>query len=250
MRTVYLLGVSFLLLTSCTRNVQVVTLRGNNVKPTDTGLILDNDTLTLRYTFTSERGRIHFSITNKLNQPLYVDWKRSSLIVGQDKVDYWRDVSGIELTSYNSRYGRYSIGRAVGTVSKDEQVTFIPPKTKIDKQQFVVLPTGNLHLSGTPEVIQEKPKWNPERKKPVNIHTFMYGDEKSPLSFRNYITLSTDKDFKTEFHIDTQFWASDVKVMPYNQLISGPVQLSDGSYSRSIVFDKPDAFYVPLPTQQ
>ncbi len=243
-----LLGMA--LLTSCTRNVQVVTLRGNNVMPTTKGLVLDNDTLTLQYDFSSERGRMHVSVTNKLNQPLYIDWKRSSLIIGQEKIDYWRDVANVQLTSSGNPYSRYSVRSTSGIISREDPVSFIPPKTRIEKNRFVVVPNGALRLSGTPAVVQEKPKWNPDRKKPVNINTFTYGDDQSPLTFRNYLTLSTDKDFKTEFHIDTQFWASDVTVMPYNQLVSGPVRQSDGSYSQTLIFNKPDGFYVPIPLQQ
>jgi hypothetical protein len=249
MKTIHYLALLTLLLTGCSRNVQVVTLRGNNVKPTSEGLVLDNDTLTLRYKFASERGKMQLIVTNKLNQPLYVDWKRSSLIVGEEKIDYWYDVSTVQLTTSDYQFRRYSIGSVAGTISKEDQISFIPPQTKVEKQQFIVLPSGSLSLPGTPDITQEKPKWNPERKKPIDINTFTYGDEKSPLTFRNYLTLSTDKDFKNEFHIDTKFWASDVKVMPYNQLISGPVRQYDGSYSYAPVFDKPDAFFVPLPVQ-
>jgi hypothetical protein len=54
---------------SCTPKIQVVTLRGSNVQPDNEGLVLDNDTLTLRYSFSSERGQMNISLVNKLNQP-------------------------------------------------------------------------------------------------------------------------------------------------------------------------------------
>jgi hypothetical protein len=232
---------------SCTPKVQVVTLRGSNVQPDNEGLVLDNDTLTLRYSFSSERGQMNISLVNKLNQPLYIDWKRSSFIIGQEKLDYWHDVASIDLaeSTYGSRYGRYSISSIQGTVSKEDQITFIPPQTKVSKQQFVVYPNGILSLPGTPELIEEKPTWNPGRKKPVVISNYKYPAPQSPLTFRNYLTLSTDKDFKTEFHIDTKFWASDVQILPRDQVFSQ----FNGTYTLPVSFKKPDGFYITLPTE-
>ena len=234
-------------LISCSPNVQVITLRGSNVRPADEGLVLDNDTLTLRYNFASERGLMHITLVNKLNQPLYVDWKRSSFIVGQDKFDYWYDVASIQLygSTYTNRYSHYAIGSINGTISKDDQVGFIPPQTKLDKQQFVLVPNGPLQLAGPFKIEQEQSN-TVDRRKPVDVMVYAYSVDQSPLTFRNYLTLSTDKDFRTEFHIDTKFWASDVKVLPQEQLL----YKFDGVTLTPVSFKKSDSFYVPIPAQQ
>lgn len=234
------------ILMGCSPNVQVVTLRGSNVRPADEGLVLDTDTLTLRYNFASERGVIHVTLLNKLDQPLYVDWKRSSFIIGQDKLDYWYDVADVQLAGsfMDSRYSRYSVGYLGGTISKEDKVSFIPPQTKLDKQQFVLVPDGHLPLSGSFKTEQEQSNLI-SRKKPVAVNIYTYSADKSPLTFRNYLTLSTDKDFKNEFHIDTKFWASDVRVLPRDQVLSH----FNGTYSEPVTFKKPDSFYVTLPIQ-
>lgn len=252
MKSTFSLLFSLTLLASCAPNVQVVTLRGSNVQPVEEGLVLDNDTLTLRYNFASERGRMHLSIVNKLNQPLYIDWKRSSFIIGQDKIDYWRDVSDVQLSgsssSYTSLYNRYTVGYLGGQISRDDAVGFIPPKTKLEKQQFVIVPNGSLRLPGDFTIEQEKANWV-DRKKPVDVKVYAYVDDKSPLTFRNYLTLSTDKEFKTEFHIDTKFWASDVKVLPRDQVLTVQRSSPEYQYALPVSFKKADSFYVPLPTQ-
>ncbi len=232
------------LLASCTPNIQVVTLRGSNVQPVEEGLVLDNDTLTLRYNFASERGRMHLSIVNKLDRPLYIDWKRSSFIIGQDKVDYWRDVSDVQLSGASSSSSLYYMS---GQLSRDDAVGFIPPQTKLEKQQFVIVPNGTLRLPGTFTIEQEKANWV-DRKKLVDVRLYAYDDAQSPLTFRNYLTLSTDKDFKTEFHSDTKFWASDVKVLPRDQILTRKMS-SEYDYSLPIPFKKADSFYLTLPTQ-
>ena len=252
MKSTFLLLFLLALLSSCTPNIQVITLRGSNVEPVEEGLVLDNDTLTLRYNFASERGRMHLSIVNKLNQPLYIDWKRSSFIIGQDKIDYWRDVSDVQLSgsssSYATLYNRYTTGYMNGQISRDDAVGFIPPQTKLEKQQFVIVPNGTIKLPGDFTIEQEKANWV-DRKKPVDVKMYTYDDDKSPLTFRNYLTLSTDKDFKTEFHIDTKFWASDVKVLPRDQVLMVQRSSQEYQYGLPVPFKKADSFYVTLPMQ-
>ncbi len=247
---------SLLLLDGCTPNAQLVTLRGNNVKPDADGLVLDNDTLTLRYSFYSERGLMNLTLFNKLNVPLYVDWKKSAFIVGKNKLDYWYDVADVNLTGSSYRYYHSSTGSLSGTISKEDQVAFIPPRTELVKRQFIVLPGGELPLLGQPALKQEPATYEPgNQKKLVNVQQYSYLPEQSPLTFRNFLTLSTQRDFQKEFFIDTNFWAADVRVMPKPQLEGGMVT---GSNTISVAdgyqhpYQSADAFYVimKLPDSQ
>ena len=233
-------------LIGCTPKIQVVTLRGSNVRPASDGLILDNDTLTLRYDFASERGQMHITVYNKLNHPLYIDWKRSSFIIGQDKVDYWQDIADVNLAgaTYGNRYLFYSVSYITGTIAKEDMVGFIPPQTRIEKRQFVIVPQGNIPLRGA-FTTEKEPSKMTDRRKTVDVVVYEYASAESPLKFRNYLTFSTDKDFKNEFHIDTNFWASGVKVLPRDQILS----YFNGTYLEPIAFKKPDSFYVPLPIE-
>ena len=240
--------------TSCltSSSVQVVTLRGSNVRPTNDGLVLDNDTLTLRYNFASERGTMQVSIVNKLDKPLYIDWQRSSFIIGQKTHEYWYDVANVKLSSsgYAYRYGKSTLSSinasTEGTISKDSPITFIPPHTKILKREFTVVPKGVVPMPGTPEVSQEQARWIASTKKMITVRSYSYPSEQSPLQFRNYLTLSMDKAFTKEFYIDTQFWASDIRVEPGSQVV-------DLTYNRTYVSEKSfvqkDGFYVVLPSK-
>ncbi|MBC3786121.1 hypothetical protein [Spirosoma utsteinense] len=250
MKPVALLTLCVAALSACSPNAQLVTLRGNNVRPDPAGLVLDNDSLTLRYNFSSQRGQMSLSLLNKLDRPLYIDWKRSAFIVGQNKLGYWQDVAAVDLTNSaaGGRFALYSIGSINGTITKDEQIGFIPPRTRLEKKQFVVVPSGNLRMTGKPDVVQEESKRNPNQKKPTLINVYTYAADQSPLRFRNYLTLSTDKDFKTEFTIDTDFWASDIRVVPLEQLTGTAIQQPDGTYSYQQSFNKPDSFYIPIQT--
>ena len=256
MKTVLSLLIAGFLATACSPKAQLVTLRATNLRPvTDQGLVMDTDTLTLRYSFTEERGQMHILLVNKLNRPLYVDWKRSSFIIGKEKLDYWHDVADVNLntSAVNSWHGRYTVGSINGVISKDDAVGFIPPGTQLEKRQFVIYPNGSIRLPGQPEIVEEASK-TIGRKKPVAVDVYTYQPDQSPLQFRNYLTLSTDKDFRTEFHIDTKFWASDIRVMPASQLTGVALHEYEsgdytGSYTVPIPFKKPDGFYIRLPIQ-
>ena len=236
-------------LSACSRQAQLVTLQGNNVQPVDDGLVLNSDTLTLIYSFSRERGQMELTLINRLERPLYVDWKRSAFVMGQDQYAYWQDVADVNLSNWGSQYGRYSVGSTVGTISKNDQVGFILPQSRIVKQQFVLVPRSSLSLTGPFNVVGEKPLNNLYSKKPVDVKVYTYSDGQSPLQFRNYLTLSTDKEFQTEFVIDTKFWASDVRVLPLDQVEPITTQQPDGSYTVSKPFFKPNKFYVPLPVE-
>ncbi len=246
MKAYLLLIAGALLLGSCTPQAQLITLRGSNVKPATDGLMLDNDTLTLRYSFYSERGVMKLTLYNKLPVPLYIDWKKSAFIVGKTKLDYWYDVASVNLTGSSYRYYRSANTTLSGTISKDDQVGFIPPRTELVKQEFVIVPGGELSLSGQPALKQASPTFygaNP--KKLINIQEYSYLPDQSPLTFRNFLTLSTQRDFQREFYLDTSFWASDVRVMPRTQLEGDIVTASDGSNGATQhPYKSPDAFYV------
>lgn len=260
MKTLLTIIGALLLFSGCaTTKSQLITLSSNNLKVTPRqGFVYNTDTLRLSYQFFSERGVIHLTIENKSARPLYVDWKRSALIIGQNKLDYWYDVAAVNLygTAYTSTYARYfrnwNSGNSTialnGSISKDNAVDFIPPGTKIEKDQFLLVPGAALNLPG--QYLTEKvPSTDPLNTKPAELQVYQYTDANSPFSFRNYLTLATDKDFKNEIVLDNKFWASDVKVMSLSQLTG--INMADPDFAsisqstlKSFPYYRPDAFFI------
>jgi hypothetical protein len=91
-----------------------------------------------------------FYFYNKLNKPIYIDWKNSSFIYNGNKLDYWIDETVTNSASY---YGAYyykgepirpgltaSQGIALNNSKtfKPERITFIPPKANINRSQFKI----------------------------------------------------------------------------------------------------------------
>ncbi|MDR6196207.1 hypothetical protein [Siphonobacter sp. SORGH_AS_0500] len=226
------------LLYACSPKVQVVTLQSDNVTLQDNKFVYDTDTLRITYNFQGENGVIRMNIYNKLGVPLYVDWKRSAFIKGTEKFDYWVDeayfqgqyngTTGTDLRPSLNRYNQflygYTWGSFQGIIRKEEQVSFIPPKTEINQSRFMVAPGKGWQLPTFESTIEEVelPSSESNHKKKTALVRYEFSNKNTPLSFRNYLTLSTDAQFRTEFHIDTPFYASQVENMDGRYLF-GPM---------------------------
>lgn len=212
---------------ACSPKVQVVTLHSDKVSLQDDKFVYDTDSLRITYNFQGAHGVIRMNIYNKLDVPLYVDWKRSAFIKGKEKFDYWVDeayfqgvyggVTATDLRPSLNRYHQflysYNRGFFEGAIRKEEQISFIPPKTEINQSRFMVAPGKGWQLpssEGTTEEI-DVPVSGTDYLKKKELVRYTFSNQNTPLSFRNFLTLSTDAQFRTEFHIDTPFYASQVE---------------------------------------
>ena len=94
----------------------------------------------------------------------------------------------------------------------------------------------------------------PYKKKLVEVQAYQYTPDTSPLTFRNYPTLLTNKEFKHEIILDSKFGASGVQVMPRKQLTGGAEwQTINSVYGEGLKwmpYYRPDAFFVSYSRQQ
>src|SRR4051812_46103003 len=92
-------------ITSCsTRYIQVFETKSTNIKMSDDSWSFENDTVKIDYDFWTEHGVMSFAVFNKLKIPIYIDWKKSSFIVNDRKLDYWIDVSRTSPKYFNKSY--------------------------------------------------------------------------------------------------------------------------------------------------
>lgn len=196
-------------LASCSKKyVQVATVK-SSILQNDTLLRYENDTFEIVYNLFGQNGLVAFTIYNKSNIPLYIDWKRSAFIKGSEKFAYWEDKSNITTVTKGSsvRWLRdYSSQRNHSTsiVTKPEQVTFIPPKTAVSMARYQIsssIWSTNLTADTIPSTI---------KKGTTTIWRNSFDESSSPLVFRNFLTLSQKHDFSEEFYIDHSFWVSDI----------------------------------------
>jgi hypothetical protein len=152
--------VFILLFTSCTKSfIQVFDTTSTNPLISKNENIFENDSIKITYSFWASNGVMSFSIYNKLNKPIYIDWKNSSLILNDLKLDYWIDELQTNQTSYYREY--FYLGpllspfvfvnegkqESTSTSVKPERITFIPPKSFTTKSQFYLFPNAYYKFS-------------------------------------------------------------------------------------------------------
>lgn len=173
--------------------------------------VLENDTLVIKYTFHGADCPVKVLIHNKLDVPLYVDWKRSALILNGQSYGYWNDKASLRATSTGSQIQWTSAVSAAqstitGEITRDESVGFIPPRsfkqTDLTTVQgaFVKL-TGDRKDHRDVVVIADMP---------VSGLQYEYFREESPLTYRSYLTVSSDPSFRNSSAYENEFWVSEI----------------------------------------
>jgi len=212
----------FLVLQSCSNYVQVFHIKSDNVPKKNDIYIYENDTLEISYSFWSKNGRMAFSIYNKLDIPIYVDWKKASFIANSNKFNYWVEKEYISSVSnyntylfdpknaskifipYQSNLLFYGNSSSNSTIIKEERITFIPPKSNYNRAQFKLYPYNVINLSNG-----GKQDTNLLKDKYIQ-HYILYSKYNSPLIFRNFLSYSLSEDFKIEKYIDNEFFVDSI----------------------------------------
>jgi len=188
--------------------------------------VFENDSLRMVYTFWANRGSMAFSIYNKLEVPLYINWKRSSLILNAQKTDYWADetvvsfkkatkkTETVDFYDFNSPlYQLMSLTSSTTSASyiqqnsiKPEKVTFIAPKSYIFKEKdgltSIKLPSNDFGW--------RKEKFDPKSGKKIKGESVSFAENSTPIVFRNFLSISTNEEFTRESYIDHTFYVNKV----------------------------------------
>ncbi len=245
---------------ACSSSVGVFNITSQYSVNKDKYIVFENDTIAISYDFWFEKGLLSFAIYNKLNVPLYIDWKKSSYIENGEKLDYWSDTETLTSNSYataltykgNLIAPYYSLtgGRSitVGKKEKQERITFIPPKSYIYKSPYYLLSTKVMNKVRQ-EVFEEKKvetsykSIETGRTKKIKIQQKSFDKFSSPLVFRNFLSFSVNENFTNEFYIDNEFWVSSITFMPHKEL-AGNEELASYEYQMRSTYKKPNAFYI------
>ncbi len=208
----------------------------SNLKIENQEFFFENDTLRLSYDFFNENGPVYFEIYNKLDVPLYINWSKCAFISEENKIGYWEDKIIVNTSTSTTTYERNTLlslffpneySNTSGTLIKDEKIGFIPPRTKLIKCKFFVVQDARLKnvTVGEKHPFEVQQTWmymEHAKRKKASFMKYTFTEENSPLKFRNYLTLSTSEDFKTEFHIDNAFWASEIQEVDARYFSNNP----------------------------
>ncbi|HWK07061.1 MAG TPA: hypothetical protein VNS58_25685 [Puia sp.] len=237
---------AILMCASCSKYTQIF-----QTKPATPGitsgdlLYFENDTVKITYSFWHKNGTLAFSIYNKLNIPIYIDWKKSSLVKDGQKFNYWSEETITKKINkradrFYMSYGDYELlgvssgsSEGISHSRKPERITFLAPHSNLIKIKFALYPftddkLNNNAIAGSMD--------NPISKKPVAITYKEFKESNSPLSFRNFLTISTSEKFENEVYIDNGFYVSRISQMKKDNF-SGKELYDKGS--NKMVYEMP-----------
>lgn len=164
------------LLSSCSHYYLYVT--SSTVNGSSEKYYYENDTLKITYELWANKGKMEFTIFNKLKTPIYIDWKNSALIINDNKYQYWQEK---EISKGKTSHSTYESKNTSISV-KDERVSSIPPLSKIKKVSL-----DKLRKSSVPKL------------------------DGFSMNFRNFLAFSLSEDVKDHFYIDNPFKVEKVE---------------------------------------
>lgn len=248
-----LVFLSAVLLNSCSSSIQVFETSSTNINREGDFFVFENDSVKITYTFWKWKGIMSFDVYNKLDVPIYIDWKKSSFIYNTYKMNYWVDEEkGAASAQYYSHYyngDRLKEGHAISAgVSKTksrsvrtERRTFIPPASTYRHSKFNLLPSSEYELDVNTSYVLVDRNNNPKRK--TRLYTADYNETTSPVVFRNYLTFSLKEDFDDDFIQDHKFYLSKVLEMDYRHFMFR-VKNENGDFIKKRPFRKETSFYL------
>jgi hypothetical protein len=173
--------------------------------------ILENDTLMIKYVFNGQNCPVTVSIQNKLDIPLYVDWKRSAVMLNDQSYSYWNDKATIRGTTDGAEIQLTSVVSSAhssftGEIVRDESVSFIPPRS-FKETSMISIQDDFFELPGKKGEHREELIIGDS---PVYGFLYEFFKEESPLYYRSYLTLSTSSSFTNPVTYENEFWVSEV----------------------------------------
>lgn len=172
--------------------------------------IQQNDTASVVYNFSGEDAPVTITIYNKLNEPLYIDWGRSAVIIDGKATSY----AG-EALYYDEDDTRFT----------STQVEMIPPYSMIQRQPLTL---ANFSFNKIPNKEYRKRSYMDGNGERVQLRIKEYTLDDSPLYFRSYITLFTGGKegtlpqslvFERGFYISQLVKAGDLPPKKYTPMI-------------------------------
>ena len=214
MKTVLYFFVSVILLCSCVSysNLYQVSSSSKGVKELNR-YEYEDDKVKITYFFWDLNGTMAFSVYNKMEIPMYIDWKKSSLVRNSVKADYWIDEVNTKSKSDGSGspslyYGSFDFSSITLSKSvKSERVTFIAPKSTITRVRDELF---NLEVERVSRNAESTIISCPYNGNKIPTKVDRYTIEKNPFIFRNFITISNTEDFAKEYYIDNEFYVSGI----------------------------------------
>ncbi len=248
-----------IILSGCKSYIQIFDTATTNTEVIDNFFVFETDSIKITYSFWAANGVMTFAVYNKLEKPIYIDWKNSSFIYNDNKLNYWIDEIQTNMASY---YGGYyyngpllrpgvTSNEGIQTMAsasfKPERVTFIPPKSNYYRSQFYLLPGNYYSMDFNCQKIKLPRNDNP--KKTTIVYNEDFTMTNSPLRFRNYLAFSFIENATQFFFVDNGFYLSSAKEMDFRHH-RGQYIVQEGAETYQKPYKKPTSFYINIPAER
>ena len=119
------------------------------------------------------------------------------------------------------------------SVSKQERITFIPPRTYVTNSVAFKIKTDYYRDWKSGFTQTTEPLFT-DTKKTTVISSKVFTKSNTPLDFRNFITLSFKEDFTNEFFIDNEFFIKEIIALDRRQFFIYKMDKSNNTISQEI----------------
>ncbi len=177
---------------SCSSTHRFVTFSSDDPLDDNHEFVFVNDTLDIRYRFSGNLIPMNIYIYNKTEKPLFIDWKKSAMILNSESITYWAD----NMAGYSDR------------------INYIAPLSYIEGTRMMLGDYIPEELPADKKVKKRMKYDNGE----VKVDKYDFAMEESPLWFRSRLTFSTSESFENESSIESIFWVSEIIQSPRNDL--------------------------------
>lgn len=219
MRKIFLFLIAIASLSSCSRYYVSTLESSNTLKNETTGEFkFENDTLAITYNFHGVNAPISIELYNKLNEPLYVNWQKSALIKGDRATSYSgrqltfdAKLSGSSLEGIERIDGRETAdydAKISGAATLPEEISFIPPKSRITK---IPLKLAQIDYKAISDTLYQRSYIYLTGRPGVWAKEASFNSQNSPLNFKSYLTLYTQKgNDQNNFSLRQDFYISNL----------------------------------------
>ena len=182
-------------ITSC-KSYMISTVSSNNTnKESSSGAhFIENDTVKITYSFNGENSPLTLEVFNKLNEPVYVNWEQSAVVLNNKVYSFVDDKLAIHGTTssarqpYNFQTGTDNLSNFSGMVKLPQNGAFLPPRSQVSRTIYALNTINTFQLDQTD-----------------------YTASTSPIQFRCYVTLYTMSDGRPKpFSFEQSFWVSSI----------------------------------------
>jgi hypothetical protein len=247
-------------LVSCEKPyMQILETKSSNTNLENDYYVYENDMLKITYEFWHDRGLMSFTVFNKLETPIYIDWSKSCYINNSSKMNYWFGESCFSSFSY---YGKhyysgpvvapgYNISEFTGVSNSTEpqmyeKITFIPPRSNYYRSQFHFSSEKFLALDQTKfEEVISKEDGMEEKNEKTRIYSMDFDRSNTPIVFRNYLAVSKTGKSDDMSYVDNEFYVSSVKAVYIGHALGKHVKVNEkGQHVFEQPYRKKTSFYI------